>query len=113
MTYDSFEKDILNCFNKIIEKYNFVLIEDPDDAGWFLLKNKTCVLSLCFDRGEIKCLLKNCSYDFIDIKLLYSKVSDISLIPKTNDTWSPINQLNRYVFMIDNSNIGNLLCEYS
>lgn len=112
MTYDSFENDILKCFNEIIEKHNFILIEDPEDAGWFLLKNKTCVLSLSFDRGEIKCFLKNCNFDFVDIKQLYSKVADMSLIPKTDDAWSPINQLNRYVFMINNSNIGDLLSEF-
>ncbi len=109
MTYNTFKEDILNSFNKIIEKYNFTLVDDPEEAGWYLLKNKSCMLSLSFDRGEIICSLKNSNYDFLDIKQLYSKVADTSVLPITKDPWSPINQLNRYAIMIENCHIANLL----
>ncbi len=111
MTYNEFKKDILISFNRIIEKYNFKLVEDPEESGWYLLKNESCILSLGIDRGEIICSLKNYNYDFIDIKQLYSKVADISLLPITKDPWSFTNQLNRYVIMLENSYIANLLCE--
>lgn len=109
MTYDGFKEDILSCFDELIKEYELSLLDDPEEEGWYLLKNSKCILGFGYDRGDIGCAIKSKRLDFVDILKLYLELKPVTTIPQSGNPWDPINQLERYVFMIKNSKIIKIL----
>lgn len=109
MTYDNFKEDILDCFKEIIDKYSLTLLDNPREKGWYLLRNSNCTLFFSFDRGEINCAIKSQRIDIVNVNELYPKANPIASLPNSGNPWSPINQLNKYAFKFENSDLKKVL----
>jgi hypothetical protein len=109
MTYDNFKNEIVQCFRTLIDQYNFSMFEDKREKGLYLLRNTYCSLWFSFDRGQIGCAIESKAIDTLDVLELFTKANPRAPLPQSDDPWSTIVQLNKIVFMIENSDLKKSL----